>query len=389
MGKFRFLETIGTWFPLMLATNRVYDKRKLMFLRRLVEKEGGAPLGVAVAVGVILFLSAFLICRHTPPEPLYMGKPASYWVQEAISRPPGTNTLDALRTLGPLAILPLLDAMQIRHWGEGPLRDRLYEKRPWKWRQHFNSSGAESQIRECAYMVLNRISDSVRPSDAAVLLPRLVPLLVEFDERPSESLVDGGSGAKIPFGVSVQSLATEMLANLGANAAPAVPALIRALGDDKWIRYNSASVPYVLGRIGPAAKRAIPALKASLQKGPSNRLSSVLEAIWLIDPSEAEFGIPLIEAALKSTEPYESFGAARLLWKMTGDNSQSLPVLLGLLRANESPWRVHVLRALGEFGPEARSALPVIKMLAKDPSDEIAEAALETLAKIDPGTHRN
>ncbi|MDB6038997.1 MAG: repeat-containing protein [Verrucomicrobiales bacterium] len=360
-----------------------------MFLRRIVEKARGAPLKVAVAVGVILFLSAFLISRHKPPEPLYMGKPASYWVQEAISRPPGTNTLDALRTLGPLAILPLLDAMQIRHWGEGPLRDRLYDKLPWKWRQHFNSSGAESQIRERACMVLNRISDSVGPSDAPVLLPRLVPLLVEFDERPSESTMDAGSRAKIPFGVSVRSLTTDMLANLGANAAPAVPTLIRALGDDKWIRYNSTSVPYTLGRIGPSAKRAIPALKALLQKGPSNRLSSVLEAIWLIDPPEAEFGIPLLEAALKSTEPYESFSAARQLWKMTGDNSQSLPVLLSLLRANDSPWRLHTLRALGEFGPAARSALPAIKMLTEDPSDEIAEAALETLAKIDPGTHRN
>ena len=55
-------------------------------------------------------------------------------------------------------------------------------------------------------------------------------------------------------------LAVRALGRFGPAAADAVPALIEALGDEKtWMR-NDAAI--ALGKIGPAAEAAIPALTA-------------------------------------------------------------------------------------------------------------------------------
>jgi len=67
-------------------------------------------------------------------------------------------------------------------------------------------------------------------------------------------LQDGGFRQKM--------MATDMIGELGADAAAAIPALIKALDDENpEIRHNAV---WALGQIGPPAKSAIPALEKCL-----------------------------------------------------------------------------------------------------------------------------
>jgi adenylate cyclase len=113
-------------------------------------------------------------------------------------------------------------------------------------------------------LVLNSVPDGYR-----------FPIKWEHEHRRvRERLFDGLRVAVLPLEITVASLiddlktpteitrahVTQILGWFGPTAAPAVPDLIEALGDeDRSVREN---VIITLGKIGPAAKKAIPALKA-------------------------------------------------------------------------------------------------------------------------------
>ncbi|MCI0741841.1 MAG: HEAT repeat domain-containing protein [Gemmataceae bacterium] len=52
---------------------------------------------------------------------------------------------------------------------------------------------------------------------------------------------------------------------------------------------------------------------------------------------------------------------------------------------NQGYWRkLHIIRALGRFGPQAKDAIPDLVPLLDDDREDIAEAAAAALAQIDP-----
>lgn len=80
-----------------------------------------------------------------------------------------------------------------------------------------------------------------------------------------------------------KAIALGEIAQLGPDAAPAIPKLLPLLKDpDNIVRRNAA---YVLGQIGPAAKAAIPELKAMMQTDNREQMTVVGNALRAIDPS--------------------------------------------------------------------------------------------------------
>ena len=110
---------------------------------------------------------------------------------------------------------------------------------------------------------------------------------------------------------------------------------------------------YALGRIGPAAKPAVEQLRA-LATSPDEVLATV--ALW---------------SALK-IEP--------------GDRSlfdQAIPALRKAARAEQEVVRLEAVVALGDIGPEAASAIPILELVSEeDPSKSVRSAAATALAKI-------
>lgn len=152
----------------------------------------------------------------------------------------------------------------------------------------------------------------------------------------------------------VRSEAAVVLASVGAEAAPAVPALEKLLGDDAPadVRYTTA---YALGRIGAAAKPAVPRL-LELTKSADEIMATV--ATW---------------ATLK-IEPQD---ATRV--------DSAIPLLRKALRGENEMARLEAAVALGDIGPRASSAIPILELVSEeDSSRQVRAAAAEALARVRP-----
>jgi HEAT repeat protein len=150
----------------------------------------------------------------------------------------------------------------------------------------------------------------------------------------------------------VQGEAAVALASMGPDAAAAVPALQKLLGDDRPANLRYA-VTYALGRIGGAAKAAVPRL-IELSKSDDELMATV--ATW---------------AALK-IEPQD----AALL-------ESAIPLLRKALRGGQELARLEAAVSLGDIGGQARSAIPILELVAEDDASRaVRAAAAEALAKI-------
>jgi HEAT repeat protein len=144
------------------------------------------------------------------------------------------------------------------------------------------------------------------------------------------------------------------LAAVGAAAEPAVERLRQLLGDETPadVRYAAA---FALGRIGSAAKAAVPRL-IELSKSSDEIMATV--AVW---------------SALKIAP------ADRSLF------DTAIPLLRRALRGEREVARLEAAVALGDIGPSAKSAIPILELVAEDdPNRDVREAAAGALAKIRP-----
>ena len=162
--------------------------------------------------------------------------------------------------------------------------------------------------------------------------------------------------------------ALEALSRLGLTGEEAVSAPVRMLWDDTQARAKAAEF---LGRTGPSAKPAIPAL-AEVLRGSDNqtRIQAAL-ALWRIEHRTEEV-IPLLTAMLRSpfTPPLRS--------------TLSLPCRFGLAGDPPAPLCQQAADALGQIGPEARAAVPALRQVLQDPQlSAYRPYYARALAKID------
>lgn len=151
------------------------------------------------------------------------------------------------------------------------------------------------------------------------------------------------------------SEAAVAIAAIGPEAAAAVPALGRMVADAKaapGLRYSAA---YALGRIGPAAKETVADLR-SLAESDDALMATV--AVW---------------AALKADPDDKSLF------------ERAIPLLRRALRAEQDVVRLEAAVALGDIGPAAASAIPILELVAEDdPVKDVRRAAAEAAKKIRP-----
>jgi HEAT repeat protein len=141
---------------------------------------------------------------------------------------------------------------------------------------------------------------------------------------------------------------------IGPEAAAAVPVLGRMVADAKaapGLRYSAA---YALGRIGPAAKETLADLR-SLAESDDEMMATV--AVW---------------AALKADPADKSLFEQAILLRRA-------------LRAEQDVVRLEAAVALGDIGPAAGSAIPILELVAEDdPVKDVRRAAAEAAKKIRP-----
>jgi len=193
-----------------------------------------------------------------------------------------------------------------------------------------------------------------------------------------------------PLGVTAkmnsQREAAEALAEIGPDAAAAVPALVAR------VRIGGCFHPSfckALGRIGPSAEQAVPVLQEVLQDDdPSTRLAAA-DALTQIVPSQCSDAVAVLRALQhdpKLAQVWQSDGhgsaslterldfespqsrmfrlrAAVPLWKLHLESQSPVPALLQEMGKPESADAIWCVELLGDLGSDAREALPKLALL--------------------------
>lgn len=205
-------------------------------------------------------------------------------------------------------------------------------------------------------------------------LGRMGPLASAAEQALHEGLTDNDPGARIAAAAAywsvtgraeepvqvlrsvlrssgswaVQMWAADALAELGSAAKAAVRDLIPCLESET--RYALTSSATALGRMGPCAATAVPALTGRL---------------------------------MESDDHYTRVCIARALWRISAWE-KSLSVFEDALRNSRDSMAVSAAaEAVGEMGAQARGLAPLLRPLLKDSDSFVRDAAKKALGQIE------
>jgi HEAT repeat protein len=226
---------------------------------------------------------------------------------------------------------------------------------------------------------------------AAVALSRIGPDAVpELQKALNDDSYAVRAGAALALGL------------IGPASRPAVLALAGKLKDPEALVRTAAA--QALGRIGSLARAGVPALRTSLtDKDASVQVEAAL-ALWkvaneargasvlakalqgeaLAERSAAALGeigpaakaaIPALRAALKATSPRLRIAAAEALYRVSKDAEVSLPVLESLCESKEAGDRLLAISALGTLAAEPKAVALLARMLKSKEGETRREAA--------------
>jgi HEAT repeat protein len=250
-------------------------------------------------------------------------------------------------------------------------------------------------MRQAAIEGLSGLADGLDEAGRQKLATQLVGGL--SDAVPSVGLAAGGALIRLgrdAVGALSKALtvpetrnaAMELLAEIGADAQPALDAIVAGLGDeDPGYRANAAMA---IAALGPVAKAAVPALEKLLADeaaAPESRYTTAY-ALGSIGP-EAVAAEPLLRKFAESSDEMLATVCVWAALKIKPEDATlfdaAIPKLRHALQREQELARLEAAVALGEIGPRAATALPMLEMLAEeDPSRTVRAAAEEAVRRI-------
>ena len=177
----------------------------------------------------------------------------------------------------------------------------------------------------------------------------------------------------------------EILAAQGEAAAPLVPEMVTALGDDDAACASEAAV--ALAAVGPAAAAAVPTLRGLLGgETPAPVRYAAMYALGRIGAAAKE-AVPRLLELSRSDDELEATVAVWAALKIQPDDrslfESAIPRLQKALLAEEELARLEAAVSLGDIGPAAAAAAPALELLAEDdPSRSVRAAAAAALEKL-------
>jgi HEAT repeat protein len=137
-----------------------------------------------------------------------------------------------------------------------------------------------------------------------------------------------------------------------------------------------------IGQIGPEAKPAVPALIRRLELGVPLFSKEILNTLGKIGP-EAREAVPALKQLLEHKNEYVCWAAAIALCRM-GEASAGLPILVRDMERYPSYMVKYAEPVLADLGREVKPAVPVLLRALRDDDHATYAAAARLLRKIDP-----
>jgi HEAT repeat protein len=171
--------------------------------------------------------------------------------------------------------------------------------------------------------------------------------------------------------------AADSLAELGSEAAPAIPELMTSLSDkENWVRIRAA---HALGHIGSAAGVAVPLLVDLLDDVESldwREVVIIITTIGDIGPGAAPAVEDLIPFLTDESE-YIRKAAAYALGQIGQAASEAVPFLIDALnKDSDGGVQSEIIQALGKIGPVAAAAIPDLILIVEGGGNLVDEAII-------------
>ncbi len=252
-------------------------------------------------------------------------------------------------------------------------------------------------VRNASVEGLSDLAPQFSAVDRQSLSASLVELL--DDPVPAVGLAAGGGLIRLK-GDAVAALqaaleqkamrndALEILAEIGSAAAPALDDMIKSLADSDPVSQSDAA--FAIASIGPEAKTAVPALERILadESADASVKYTVAYALGKIGSAALSAEPELRKLVESEDDLLATVCAWASLQIKPGDRdlfAAAVPKLRRALQQERELVRLEAAIALGEIGPAAASALPMLELLAEDdPSGQVraaAEAAVGLIRK--------
>ncbi len=163
--------------------------------------------------------------------------------------------------------------------------------------------------------------------------------------------------------------------------APAVPALVEALKDERWVARKGAA--NVLGMLGRRATESAPALLEALKDERREVRAAAARALGGIGapPDEA---VPALVHALEDEFPSVRRRAAEALGKLGTPSRPAAPALIRASKDKHADVRGIAVWALGSICPKASDAVSAFIHALSDKDANVRIAAARALARSGP-----
>lgn len=214
--------------------------------------------------------------------------------------------------------------------------------------------------------------------NAAVALGRIgsptaasaVPVVKELFEREQNWNQRGNLGVAL---MRIDPTQTEVLDFLIEGVTNHQPV------SQRWVAAN------YLGRIGPAARPAVPILIKALDQTNDTLFAEIPQALTNIGVAPGEF-LPAMKMRLKRGDRTAQSQTAMQVVRIAPGDHDALEVLTNVISTGElgPGWELVVIESLGDAGPRAAEALPLLRKVANESTDErTREKALQAIKKIE------
>jgi len=160
------------------------------------------------------------------------------------------------------------------------------------------------------------------------------------------------------------------------------PEVMECLRAQKDPAVRAAAV-FALGRLTPDPTNGLPLLRQLLANTSEWPEVSGAAATALIPAAKTDGAVAdLLRQGLKDPRARVRIAAADACRRLGRPSSETMPVLVPLLRHSMRAVRIETLQAVGGIGPDARDALDSIRALESDPDPVVARAASDAFKRV-------